>query len=30
MTNYDVIESYLIDLTRGVINSEHGDASING
>lgn len=30
MTNYDVIESYLIDLTRGAINSEHGDASING
>lgn len=30
MTNYDVIESYLIDLTRGGINSEHGDASING
>lgn len=30
MTNYDVIESYLIDLTRGVINNAHGDGSING
>lgn len=30
MTNYDVIESYSLDLTRGVINSEHGDASIDG
>lgn len=30
MTNYDVIESYLIDLTRGAINNAHGDGSING
>lgn len=30
MTNYDVIESYSLDLTRGAINSEHGDASIDG
>lgn len=30
MTNYDVIESYVIDFTKGAITSTNGDAVISG
>lgn len=30
MTNYDVIEAYVGDFTRGVINTENGSGTING
>jgi hypothetical protein len=30
MTNYDVIEAYVGDFTRGIINAENGSGTING